>query len=224
MKKLFAVFWIIAVMFGAEVAFADDENSSKMTFDNVTFSKPYKIKGYASVTMLGFKFVDIYAQWNDGKARPVNNGWGGLHDGGVFDKKPRGRYYYRYDDCIPQRSGEEAEFAWLKVDVRNLQKVSASFIKDITVKVIFDDEYEYDGWCRQFNYDYSKQEIAIGGETSIIGWPVCLSPVDEMSIAPMYNGHYVFGCTLPNSVIEDKDSPLRIEINLGENKLIYNVR
>ena len=39
----------------------------------------------------------------------------------------------------------------------------------------------------------------------------------------MYTGIFVFGCTLPNSVVESK-APLRIEINLGGNELTYNIR
>ena len=224
MKKLFAVMLVLAVVFVAMPACADD--SSKMTFDNVTFGKAYKIKGYASVTLLGFKFVDVYAQWEDGKASakldPHEN-----RKHCVYAKKPvnpEGQYL-SYVDATFKASGNEADFAWLKADVLNLQKSEAGFMKDIKVQVIYDDEYEYDGWIRQFNYDYGKAEIFSKDKNAgLIGWPVCLSPVDEMSIAPMYKGHYVFGCTLPNAVVEDKDSPLRMEITIGGHKLIHNIR
>ena len=219
MKKLILAVLIAVVVLSASCVYADD--SEKMTFDNVTFGKAYKIKGYASVTLLGFKFVNMYAQWEDGKASSrIDRDYQRSYSYVYSENK---EYLYHYVYCNWIVSGQEAEFAWLKADIINLQKAKTNFMKDIAVKVIYDDEYEYNGWVRQFNYDYSNKEITTKGETSI-GWPVCLSPVDEMSIAPMYKGHYAFGCTLPNFVVEDKDSPLRMEITIGEHKLTYNIR
>ena len=252
MKKIFTSFLVLAVLFtfvGESMAMAlkrtsptvmqDDlgvqavgggaepKSVEPMRFDDVTFSKSYKIDGYASVTLLGFKFVNMFAQWDDGGAGARGKYDGSLYDdsSAVFAVKPgkRGRYA-SYKNCGFKMSGNEAEFAWLKVDVQNLQKMSFGFIKDISVKVIYDDEYEYDGWVRQFNYDYSNSEIYRYKETTTIGWPVCLSPVDEMSISPMYKGHYAFGCTLPNFIVEDRKSPLRMVIKLGEHELTYNIR
>ena len=40
----------------------------------------------------------------------------------------------------------------------------------------------------------------------------------------MYTGTYASGCTLPNYVIEDKKSPLRIEISMDGNELTYHIR
>ncbi|MBR6901042.1 MAG: hypothetical protein IKN30_03150 [Synergistaceae bacterium] len=219
MKKIFIIALIVAVVFSAACAYADDETG--MTFDNVTFGKAYKMKGYASVTLLGFKFVNMYAQWEDGKASPRITGWSYNYPMVYVSKKS----YEHYADCTFEDSGTDAEFAWLKVDVTNLQKQEVNLIRETKIKVIYDDEYEYDGWIRQFNYNYSKSEVySKNKEAGVIGWPVCLSPADEMAIQPMYKGHYAFGCTLPNFVVEDKDSPLRMEITMGENKLIYNIR
>ena len=216
MKKLFVALILVGLMFTTACA-----NDDKMTFDDVTFSKAYKIKGYASITLLGFKFIDVYAQWDDGKASPNITGWGNWDSQNVYiDKK----YNKRHVDAYYKDSGEETDFAWLKVDVTNLQKTDATFIGDITVKVIYDDEYEYDGWVRQFNYDFSKSEIYRYQGKTTIGWPVCLSPVDEMPIKPMYKGHYALGCTLPNIVIEDKSAPLRMVITMDDHKLTYNIR
>lgn len=225
MKKVLIVLLLLVAVIGT--AFADDD---KMTFDGVTFGKAYKMKGYASVTLLGFKFVDMYAQWEDGKASAELKEYGVWNNDGdtlkrVYAKKPVEKYStkgYLYANF--QDSGEETDFAWLKVDITNLQKTDATFIKDISVKVIYDDEYEYDGWVRQFNYDFSKSEIYRYQAKTTIGWPVCLSPVDEIAIKPMYKGHYAFGCTLPNSVIEDKSAPLRMVITMDDHKLTYNIR
>ena len=171
----------------------------------------------------------MYAQWKDGQASPKQWRTGAVYntnDKDVYSKKPneKGMNNYYYDNAYFAISGNEAEFAWLKVDIMNLQKTEANFMKDMIVKVVYDDEYEYNGWVRQFNYDYSKSEVFRYKETSLVGWPVCLSPVDEMSIAPMYKGHYVFGCTLPNAVVEDKEAPLRMIITIGGHTLTYNIR
>lgn len=218
MRKLVVFALIVIAVLCAGIAFADD--GENMTFDNVTFGKDYKIKGYASINLLGFKFVNMFAQWENGKATAREDSWSGRYHL-VYSTKECQIYHM---NCGWQESGIEAEFAWLKADIINRQKTAANFMKDITVKVIYDDEYEYNGWVRQFNYDYSKSEIYRYQEATLIGWPVCLSPVDEMSIAPMYKGHYVFGCTLPNFVVEDKESPLRMVITIGSHKLTYNIR
>ena len=206
MKKLVAFALIVVAVLSAGYAVADD--GGKMTFDNVTFGKEYKIKGYAAVKFLGFKFVDAFAQWEEG-----------IH---TRDRERVVRYgYYR----SIQISGKEADYAWLKADIRNLGKIGTKFLADISVKVIYDDDYEYNGWVRQFNYDYHNSELRTDDkEIGVIGWPACLDPKDEMSIGPMYTGHYAFGCTLPNAVVEDKESPLRMVITIGGNTLTYNIR
>ena len=226
MRNFFAALLVLVVVILCSCAYADN-----MTFDSVTFNKDYKIKGYASVRLLGFKFVDAYAQWDDGKASAEQRDTGAVYDHNrnhVHSKKPTGGYggpgNRIYTNASYKDSGNEAEFAWLKVDIVNLQKSEASFMNDISVKIIYDDEYEYEGWIRQFNYDFSKSEIYRYQSKTTIGWPVCLSPVDEMPIKPMYKGHYAFGCTLPNFVIEDKSAPLRMVITMDDHKLTYNIR
>ena len=231
MKKLATVMLVVVTVLSVSCAFADD--SEKMTFEDVTFGKAYKIKGYASVTLLGFKFVDMYAQWEDGKAGKSGNDvyyYGTDAERGyiyVYTKKtndPHERGVV-YKNCSFIKSENEADYAWLKVDITNLQKVDAAFMKEAKIKVIYDDEYEYDGWVRQFNYDYSKTEVfSSNKEAGTIGWPVCLSPVDEMPIKQMYKGHYAFGCTLPNSVVEDKSAPLRMIITINGHEFTYNIR
>lgn len=160
------------------------------------------IYGYAIVTFTDFEFVNMYGQWDDGKAGQKVSEYAKLHP-----------------------SGNDADFTWLKIDVLNLQKSSVDFIKDTTVKAIYDDEYEYDGYLRQFYYDYANSKVTSENkDAGVIGWPVCLSPVDEISMGPLYKGHYAVVCQIPNPVIEDKDSPLRVVINMGGNQLTYNIR
>ena len=209
---------------------AEAEPIEPMRFDDVTFGQAYKIDGYASITLLGFKFINMFAQWNDGKAgrEGVEIYDNGRHEDYVFRKAKQDikrNKAIAYANCQIMNSGEEADFAWLKVNITNLQKTSVHFMQEIKVKVIYDDEYEYDGWVRQFNYDYANFELySYNRNAGVIGWPVCLSPVDEMPIKQLYEGHYAFGCTLPNFIVEDRKSPLRMVIKIGEHELTYNIR
>ena len=63
----------------------------------------------------------MFAQWDDGGAGARGKYDGSLYDdsSAVFAVKPgkRGRYA-SYKNCGFKMSGNEAEFAWLKVDVR----------------------------------------------------------------------------------------------------------
>ena len=50
-----------------------------------------------------------------------------------------------------------------------------------------------------------------------------IDPADNFEIDPMYSGHYVFGCTLPNAVV-NSEKPLRMVITIDGNELTYNIR
>lgn len=106
------------------------------------------------------------------------------------------------------RSGKEADFAYLKADIRNLAKKEAKFRGTMSVKAVYDDEYDYPGFAGQFNYDRT-------GEVYL---------KDEFSIGPMYTGHYAFFCTLPNFVVQDKSAPLRMIITINGHEFTYNIR
>lgn len=202
MRKFVAFALIVVAVIFAGIAFADD--GEKLKIDDVTFGKEYKINRYAAVKFPGFKFVDAFAQWKDDiKQEDVA---------------------YTYSSSL-QNSGNEADFAWLKADVRNLMKSDVKFMGDCSVKVIYDDEYEYKGWVRQFYYDYSDAEVRTDNkDIGAVGSPTCLSPKDEIAIGPLYVGHYAFGCTLPMSVVDDKDSTLRMIITMKGNEFTYNIR
>ena len=106
------------------------------------------------------------------------------------------------------------------MDILNLQLAPVNFLEQAEVKVVYDDTYEFAGWCYQYNYDntFSDSEQTQDANTQFV-----INPADQFAISPMYTGHYVFGCTLPNSVIES-DSPMRMEIKVAGNELTYNIR
>lgn len=122
-------------------------------------------------------------------------------------------------------SGNDADYALLYFDITNTTLTPKDYLTNCEVKVIYDDIYEYAGWAYQQNYDYNdwesyyeytpyshKQNILYG-----------IDPSENYSINSMYQGHYIFGCTLPNPVVNSK-KPLRMEITLDGNELTYNIR
>ncbi len=104
-------------------------------------------------------------------------------------------------------SGNEADIALLKADIRNLQKKDANFLGSISVQAVYDDEYEYNGLAGQFNYNRSKSEFA-----------------PDFSIGPMYTGHYGFFCKIPNYPVQDKTAPLRMTITIDGHEFTYHIR
>ena len=113
-------------------------------------------------------------------------------------------------------SGHEADFVILKMDITNTTATPKNYLADAEVKVVFDDTFEFIGWCYQYNWDRSN------GDTKYSSNYV-LSTEDNFNINPWYMGHFCFGCTLPNTVIESK-APLRLEIKIGGNEITYNIR
>lgn len=112
-------------------------------------------------------------------------------------------------------SGTEADFACLYADILNTNKKDRDYLSDVNVTVIYDEDYVYGGWAYQRDYDYEKEQ----GDTIFFGQ----GEDHAFAISPMYTGHYVFGATLPNAVINGKKE-LKIEINVDGNEMTYYVR
>lgn len=121
----------------------------------------------------------------------------------VQDTLPKAEVYDWY------RSGTEAEFAVLKIDILNMSMREKSFLEDVEVKVVYDDRYEYGGWAYQFDYNRSAESA--------------IKKDDAFPIGPMYQGHYCFGATLPNAVFNAKE-PLRMVVTIDGHEITYNIR
>lgn len=110
----------------------------------------------------------------------------------------------------------------LRVDILNLQLSAVDFLKEATVKVVSDDRYEFAGWVYQYDYDnkyYERNDKALADAN--LNYVINIA--DQFPINPMYTGHYAFGCTLPNAVVNAK-TPLRIEVVLPNMEFTYHVR
>lgn len=136
-------------------------------------------------------------------------GWGMLK-ATSYDVVDTLRYYPNTSYTNTYSSGEEADYAILSMDILNITTVSHDYLLDCTVKVVFDEDFEFAGWCYQRNFDYSNKNAALGKNLTF-------------SIDPMYVGHYYFGCTLPNAVIDSK-APLYMVITIDGNEITYNIR
>jgi len=232
MKRLVAL--LIAAMLLCSAAMAEDLSiqmvggdlyTEATSLEDIVLGASYEIDGYAEVLPQTFMFVDSFAQYN--KDMAGNNDQSETPDNGtwpVFSADPlANNWSYYYNQMYWNDSGTNADFAWLHIDLANLTKGDLDFTEEASVKVVYDDEYEFIGWVRQMNYDYNT--IVFRGSYDEPHAPTAvLDPTNEEAIGMLYTGSFIFGCTLPNKVVEDKNAPLRLEIKLGESDIIYNIR
>lgn len=114
-------------------------------------------------------------------------------------------------------SGAEAEYAMIDINILNTTTKSKDYLGSFDVQVIYDDVYIYGGWAYQYNWNNRDRGSDMSPKTSPI------QPEDNFAIEPMYEGHYVFGCTLSNAIVNSK-KPLRMVITIDGNELAYNIR
>lgn len=206
---------------GVQIIGGNDAPAETLNLDDMQLGETYEIGGYAKVTPLSFAYVDHFPQYDAGHAG--DNSTAAHYDD--WDGRVRCAYDDYYEYIYWQQSGEPADFAWFLMDVTNMQKAPATFAGETTVKIVYDDEYEYAGWVRSFNFDYDvtreTSRDVIDTEATTIH--AAIQPQDEAELGPVYTGHYLFGCTLPNAVINGNE-PLKIVVDLGGNELTYNIR
>lgn len=214
---------------GVQIIGGDETSVESLNLDDAQIGVSYRIDGYAIVNLLSFDYFDSFAQYNKDNAGN-NSHKDDYYLGSSAVYWDDGSWYH--DQAFWNDSGKSAEFAWLLVDLVNLHKKDYSFLNDISIKVICDDEYEFAGWVRQFNPDYrttifrkeydGKYYIVETTDKYFLS-DYALDPANEEPIGQMYTGSYVFGCTLPNYVVEGKE-PLRMEIKLGTSEMTYHIR
>ncbi len=113
-------------------------------------------------------------------------------------------------------SGLEAEYILLKINILNTTTQSVDFLDAVEVRAVSADLYEYSGWAFQYNWDRDNGDLSYSAN-------IVLSNDDRFDIKPMYVGHYVIGCKLPNAVV-NAETPLRLEFTINGNLIIYNIR
>ena len=189
------------------------------SLDDMQIGKSYTIDGYAIVKPTEAMFVDYFAQFNKDADY---NAYGD-------DREERWAVYYTEEmrwfkkQASWMESGLNADFYWLRLEITNAQKKPVNFEKNASVKMVYDEDYEFNGWIRQANLDYNTQVFRYGIDTKG-GTIAVLDPENAEAIDMMYTGTYIMGCTLPNSVVEDEKTPLSIVITMDGNEMTYNVR
>lgn len=213
MKKVIVL--LVALLLAASVACAENMETQITWLEGET-QKPFRgtveleqstvISGYAELQPLAFGAQDALGHYFEGKTTVNSTSPGTNAD-----------YYY---------SGADAEYAILRMDITNLALTKKDFLERVDVRAIFDERYVYGGWAYQLNYN--------NGTEGSWGWDkmgyhnrqnteFVIDAHDQFPMEPMYTGHYFFGCTLPNAIIES-NKPLRFEIMLDDHKITYVAR
>ena len=223
MKKLLAFVLALSMLLGA-TALAEDlgiqviggpnVNTETLSLDDMKLEQTYTIDGYARIKPTVWNFTDFFYQYAKDHAGDNTNREGKAGVNPWSYNAPSAQYYKHINIM---KSGANAEFAWLEMEVTNLGKEGMDFTQQATVKVVFDEEYEFAGWVRMENYDYDTHD----GNKFLVR--SVLDPANSEMTEMMYTCHMVFGCTLPNAVVEGKE-PLQMIITLGGNELTYNIR
>lgn len=117
-----------------------------------------------------------------------------------------------------KQSGVEADFVMLKLDILNTSTNAINYTEEISnIIITYKDKYQYVGYINQFNYDcvgYNKED------------PTTVSRKNGVtcSVDPLYEGHYIILCYVPNAIVNDGKGELKISFSFGENQIIYYVR
>ena len=168
MRKRISVFVLVIVLslcslgavraedLGVQIIGGPDTPMMSASLDDLQLEQSYTIDGYAKVKPVEYLAVDFFAQFNKDANYTNVGGNKSPSASDVFIDKLNKDYYYnwRWWEAHWNDSGVNADFAWFMVDFTNLQKKSYDFLNNVSVKVIYQDEYEFSGWVRQVNYDY----------------------------------------------------------------------
>lgn len=211
MKKILSVLLVLSMLLSASAALAEgmgvqviggsETETEPVSLDDIKLNVLTTIEGYGDFTFTSIDYQN--------RLRSYTSGSNGNAKG--------------YD------SGADAEYVILRADITNTSLNSHDFLSDCTVIVVFDDRYEYQGWYYQYNYNnisgiYSYAEFS---DRENVGYTdsqtFVIDPADNYPIDPMYTGHFCFGCTLPNAVVNSK-APLKMIITIDGNELTYNIR
>lgn len=116
-----------------------------------------------------------------------------------------------------QMSGDDADYAILKIRVLNATTSKKKYLNDFSVKMKSDEKYGYQGWAFQYDIDFENENSAIAMDAS---------EAEQKGVAeiePLSEGYYMFGCTLPQEIVEG-NGRLSMEIDFDGNKMIYYVQ
>lgn len=240
MKKLLACLMIACMLlsgcalaedYGIQMIDLSQTEAVPMSLDDIQINMSYTLDGYAIFQPKEFKFVDCFAQFGEKGDYSAYN-----HDAVTYaavfchSASQLVNSSWRYRDAAWIDSGETADFLWLLTDITNLQQTGVNFPDEVDIKVYYQDNYQFDGWICQIIYDHMEYQNGdrglsrYGFDKSRYPNEITMHETKNEPIEMLYTGTYAIGCTLPNFVVTDKASPLRLEIKLGDNTLTYHIR
>ncbi|MBQ8088732.1 MAG: hypothetical protein IJ234_10005, partial [Clostridia bacterium] len=191
---------VISLSAGAEGgwSFVQEAPSTAQSFEGIALGDTVEIAQYGAFTPLEFSFEDQIGYYAAG------SGMVGA-----------GEHYYE--------SGDEAQYAVLRADIENTSAQAWNYLSDCSVRVT-DGATTYRGWSFQQNFANgiaAGSEFGRDSERQNTRWVISAS--DNFPIAPGLQGHYVFGCSLPNNVV-DANGALQMIVTLNGNELTYPIR
>lgn len=211
MKKILSMLLVLSMLLTASAVLAEgmgvqviggpETETEPVSLDDIKLSAEAEVDGYAILCPTEFQFAEKLGYYRAGNSD-------------IYDR----RDYYQ--------SGADADYAILRMDITNTAMISHNFLSSCEVKVIYDDVYEYAGWFYQSNYNNgtsTNYKDVFGEDVGKQNMKWAINSADIFAIDPMYQGHYIFGCTLPNTVVTSK-KPLRMVIMLDGNEITYNIR
>lgn len=207
MKKMMMVLAAIAMLLNMSAAMAEGmgvkvigwppKAEVQVSLDDFQLNVDAEISGYGVLHGTDFEITDQLGYYGDG----CKNVYSSTND------------YYT--------AGIEAEYAILRMDILNTGRTAHDYLEKSKVKVIFDDVYEFEGWVYQSDYTRNPNPNGPDANKQNVRWSI--QPEDNFEIQPMYMGHYIFGCTLPNAAV-NSDAPLTMIITIDGHEITYNIR
>ncbi len=190
---------VIAEGMGVQVIGGPVEEAEPVNLDDLKLNVEAEIPKWGILKLTGYEVADGLGYYRSGR-RDVYNSTD---------------YYW---------SGNEAEYVIVYADILNTALADKNYMEHVAVKVVFDDVYEYGGWSYQRNYNNSNSNGAsLDADKKKQNSRWAINASDIFNIGPMYEGHYIYGCTLPNAVINSK-KPLKMIITIDGNEITYNIR
>lgn len=213
MKKILSVLLVLSMLLTASAALAEGmgvqviggptTETEPVSLDDLKLNVDAEIPGFGVLTLTEYKVLDYLGYYTAGQT-----------------------YFYDGYSLHYYQSGNEADYVFLYADILNTTTAPKDYLASVEVKVIADDTYEFLGWYYQRNYDnkaYRHNTSDYPEFSSKQNETFAIDVADNFAISPMYKGHYIFGCTLPNAVITNKNS-LRMVITIDGNEITYNIR
>lgn len=183
---------------GVQVIGQNTNNNSEASgsIDDMKLEEAVEVDGFGTITPIAYEVSDKFGWYREGR-----------HD-----------VYWNTDYDY---SGNEGKYIILWFDILNDTSSAKTYQDNASVKVVYDEKYEYTGWVGQLNYDNRTDNGGPDAGKQNTRWVI--NSNDKFAINPMYKGHYMCVVKVPNYVLNHKE-PLLINLTFGTIELTYNIR